>query len=329
MFAAEVEHIEAEAWAQLHLALPRALRDQLGCEVKRYGAALSVRTPGADTPSGNRTIGFGLGRELTEHQLGEIVAWYADAAIKTDLSEDQILQKPFDDHQLAMKLAAALHRLPEVEGVVGDTLGTRACLARWGAPGREGLHDADVARIDHAVDVDANTGPDLEDLLLLETGADEPYVLVAAVDLTATLNVRVNPLPDPVAALTHHPGESSTRALIAALRDRSVEVAVDAVHVLADREYVRAKGWHERALHPAVSDPEELRLAQLELDRALLSRVNAALAGAIEDWSARDTRVARHVAGRPLVAVVGDEDVAGDPERQEVHGEPAHDLIGA
>jgi len=80
--AAEVEHIEAEAWAQLHLALPRALRDQLGCEVKRYGAALSVRTPGADTPSGNRTIGLGLGSELTEHLLSEILAWYAEAAVK-------------------------------------------------------------------------------------------------------------------------------------------------------------------------------------------------------------------------------------------------------
>lgn len=43
---------------------------------------------------------------------------YADAAIKADLSEDQILQKPFDDHQLAMKLAAALHRLSEADGRV-------------------------------------------------------------------------------------------------------------------------------------------------------------------------------------------------------------------
>lgn len=85
--AAEIEHIEAEAWAQLHLALPPALRDQLGCEVKRYGAALSVRTPGADAPSANRTIGLGFESELAEHQLNEIVAWYADAAIKRWLLE--------------------------------------------------------------------------------------------------------------------------------------------------------------------------------------------------------------------------------------------------
>jgi uncharacterized protein len=41
----------------------------------------------------------------------------------------------------------------------------------------------------------------------------------------------------------------------------------------------------ERALHPAVTDAEELRLAQLELDRSLLARVNAALTGRPE-WDA-------------------------------------------
>ena len=85
--AAEIEHIEAEAWAQLHLALAPTLSDQLHCEVKRYGRALSVRTAGADAPSGNRTIGLGLERELTEDQLSAIVSWYADAGIKRWLLE--------------------------------------------------------------------------------------------------------------------------------------------------------------------------------------------------------------------------------------------------
>ncbi len=80
--AAEIEHIEAEAWAQLHLALPSALRTRLHCEVKRHGHALSVRTAGADAPSGNRTVGLGFEPELTEHQLSEIVAWYAAGGIK-------------------------------------------------------------------------------------------------------------------------------------------------------------------------------------------------------------------------------------------------------
>ncbi|MFE7763564.1 radical SAM/SPASM protein FxsBH, inactivated beta-hydroxylase extension form [Streptomyces sp. NPDC057438] len=41
----------------------------------------------------------------------------------------------------------------------------------------------------------------------------------------------------------------------------------------------------DRALHPAVTDAEELRLAQLQLDRDLLARVNARHAGA-PDWDA-------------------------------------------
>lgn len=41
----------------------------------------------------------------------------------------------------------------------------------------------------------------------------------------------------------------------------------------------------ERALHPAVTDAEELRLAQLDLNRQLLARVNAALTGHT-DWDA-------------------------------------------
>jgi hypothetical protein len=84
---AEIEHIEAEAWAQLHLALPAALRSQLRCQVKRHGAALSVRTPGADAPSGNRTVGLGFDNELTERQLSEIIAWYAAASIRRWLLE--------------------------------------------------------------------------------------------------------------------------------------------------------------------------------------------------------------------------------------------------
>lgn len=86
-FSALIEHIEAEAWAQLHLALPAPLRAALRCEVKRSGPALSVRTPGADAPSGNRTVGLGVGTDLTEHELSEVIAWYAAANIRRWLLE--------------------------------------------------------------------------------------------------------------------------------------------------------------------------------------------------------------------------------------------------
>jgi hypothetical protein len=85
--AADIEHIEAEAWAQLHLALPAAFRSQVGCQVTRYGAALSVRTAGADVASGNRTIGLGFEPELTEDQLSEIISSYAAAGIRRWLLE--------------------------------------------------------------------------------------------------------------------------------------------------------------------------------------------------------------------------------------------------
>jgi hypothetical protein len=82
-----VEHIEAEAWAQLHLALPADFRAQVACQVKRYGAALSVRAAGADAASSNRTVGLGFEHELTEDLLNEIVAWYAAAGIRRWLLE--------------------------------------------------------------------------------------------------------------------------------------------------------------------------------------------------------------------------------------------------
>jgi hypothetical protein len=85
--AALIEHIEAEAWAQLHLALPATVRADLRCEVKRYGSALSVRTPGADAASGNRTVGLGVETELTEHRLSDVIEWYAAAGIQRWLLE--------------------------------------------------------------------------------------------------------------------------------------------------------------------------------------------------------------------------------------------------
>lgn len=85
--AAGVERIEAEAWAQLHLALPADFRAQLRCHVKRYGAAVSLLTAGADVATGNRTIGLGFENALTEQQLSEISASYTMAGIRRWLLE--------------------------------------------------------------------------------------------------------------------------------------------------------------------------------------------------------------------------------------------------
>jgi hypothetical protein len=85
--AAAVEHIEAEAWAQLHLALPAHVRTHLRCEVIRFGPAVSIVTPGADVASANRTLGLGLERDLTDEHLRAIHARYLAAGVPRWLIE--------------------------------------------------------------------------------------------------------------------------------------------------------------------------------------------------------------------------------------------------
>ncbi|MGQ0712683.1 MAG: GNAT family N-acetyltransferase [Gemmatimonadaceae bacterium] len=93
---AAIEHIEAEAWAQLHLGLSAGLRAQLRCEVKRHGRAVSVVTPGADVPTANRTIGLGLESDLTDDQLAEIQALYTSAGVPRWLIEWSPAARPHD-----------------------------------------------------------------------------------------------------------------------------------------------------------------------------------------------------------------------------------------
>lgn len=53
----------------------------MGIQVRRYGSAVSLLTPGADVASVNRTIGLGFESELTDEQLAAIAATYATAGI--------------------------------------------------------------------------------------------------------------------------------------------------------------------------------------------------------------------------------------------------------
>jgi hypothetical protein len=80
--AAAVEFIEADAWAQLQLALPADLRARLGVQVRRHGRAASLLTPGSDAPAVNRTFGLGFERPLTAEQLDGIIADYVAAVTK-------------------------------------------------------------------------------------------------------------------------------------------------------------------------------------------------------------------------------------------------------
>ena len=85
--AAQVEHIEAEAWTQLQLALPADLKAELGVRVHRHGAAAWLATPGADVATLNRAIGLGFDRPLDADELTAIREWFTRAGVNRWLIE--------------------------------------------------------------------------------------------------------------------------------------------------------------------------------------------------------------------------------------------------
>lgn len=77
--AALAERIEAEAFAQLLLALPADLKARTGARVVRRGPAASLITPGADDATVNRTIALGFDNALDDATLGALCADYRSA----------------------------------------------------------------------------------------------------------------------------------------------------------------------------------------------------------------------------------------------------------
>jgi GNAT superfamily N-acetyltransferase len=79
--SARVEGIEAEAFAQLLLALGPAVRAQLRMQVYRHGTAVSLLAAGADEATVNCTIGLGFEHELDDDRLAAICTAYVSAGI--------------------------------------------------------------------------------------------------------------------------------------------------------------------------------------------------------------------------------------------------------
>jgi hypothetical protein len=78
--AAASEYIEAEAWAQLQLALPPEQQATLATQVIRDGRAVSLLS-GADLAWLNRAMAFGFEHALTDERLRAINAPYIRAGI--------------------------------------------------------------------------------------------------------------------------------------------------------------------------------------------------------------------------------------------------------
>jgi hypothetical protein len=75
------EIIEAEGWAQRHLAVSPAFRERFGTEVLRYGSAVGLVTRHIDFPALNRVFSLGVHEPLTTERLDEIVGGDAFARV--------------------------------------------------------------------------------------------------------------------------------------------------------------------------------------------------------------------------------------------------------
>jgi hypothetical protein len=80
--AAEIELIEAEAWAELQLNLPREFQQRYGTSVQRRGGAVLLLASKSPTLPINRVIGLGLRAPLRECELDEIIAEYSAAGVE-------------------------------------------------------------------------------------------------------------------------------------------------------------------------------------------------------------------------------------------------------
>jgi hypothetical protein len=79
--AARAAHAEAEAWAEMQLALPEEFARRLGVRVRRLQGGLAIMAQHLDNLALNRVLGLGLERPFTRSLLDELVAEYRAAGV--------------------------------------------------------------------------------------------------------------------------------------------------------------------------------------------------------------------------------------------------------
>jgi hypothetical protein len=80
--AAAVEHIEAEAWAELQLSLPKSFRNRFGIRVERIAGGVLLLADKSPVVAINRVVGLGVASPLTESQLDAVIGTYTAAGIE-------------------------------------------------------------------------------------------------------------------------------------------------------------------------------------------------------------------------------------------------------
>jgi GNAT superfamily N-acetyltransferase len=82
LLASAVELVEAEAWAQLQLALPEDFRTRMGIAVHRHGRAVALVTGGSAEIAVNRVIGLGVLTPVTPDLLETLIRQYSSAGVE-------------------------------------------------------------------------------------------------------------------------------------------------------------------------------------------------------------------------------------------------------
>jgi GNAT superfamily N-acetyltransferase len=80
--AVAVELVEADAWAQLQLALPEDFRTRMGVAVHRHGRAVALVTGGSAEIAVNRVIGLGVLALVSPDLIETLIRQYSSAGVE-------------------------------------------------------------------------------------------------------------------------------------------------------------------------------------------------------------------------------------------------------
>ena len=82
LLAAEIELVEATAWARLQRALPPEFQNRYGIQVRSAGSAIMLLASRSSTLTINRVIGLGLHAPLEQGELDAVVDTFVAAGVE-------------------------------------------------------------------------------------------------------------------------------------------------------------------------------------------------------------------------------------------------------
>jgi hypothetical protein len=129
--AADIELIEAEAWAELQINLAEDFRSRLGIDVQHRSGAVLLIAGNSPTLPINRVIGLGLIAPLTEKVLDEVIHEYSSAGVERFIVQWSPAAEPALAHEwfidrgftlLARPITKVYRRAAAMHAIVADPL---------------------------------------------------------------------------------------------------------------------------------------------------------------------------------------------------------------